>query len=244
MQKSSIADNQQGNALSYLCGVFVGDGCFLAKKDIFHVKSIDEDFIDHIIHQFKILKKDVGYNKTLQNQHKNAFGTKPIWHLDIRCVSEIENFNQITHQKREIPIIAYKFSKSFIEGILDSDGWFTINVCKGVVRASCGMAKCNDIYFDIIKMLHRMGIKTHKMRTRKLKSGKLLKEIRFNVHSFLDSGLMFHLKRKQDRVERYREILGIARPSTTIMHGQNEKWVEQEFEYSEKPDCHGIVCSA
>ena len=39
MQKTEIADNQQGNT-AYLIGVFLGDGCYLKKKDIERYRAI------------------------------------------------------------------------------------------------------------------------------------------------------------------------------------------------------------
>lgn len=203
MQKPQAAADPQGQALAYLVGVYFGDGCVPTGRTQMVVKSIDVDLIDHIVKTYLVWKPDGKFNIHAEQQHEKAFGKKELTRVTIDGGDELK---QITNARTELPGIVHKYPKDFIEALLDSDGFASLVVDKSTIRFQVGIAKTNDIYHDVYKLITRSGIKCQKMQVRILPSGKILKRIRFNPASFLESCLQFHARRKQERVEKFRQM--------------------------------------
>ena len=218
MQKTDIAVNQQGSVLSYLIGVLMGDGCTYMKKNghgskyrtVFHLKTIDSDFADEVEKGLRQIKPEIKISRTIQKQHPNAHGKKPL-HYVTTSDDFAQYLREITHNKTLIPTEAYEYPKKFIEGFLDSDGFVSINVDNktGTIRLQVGVGKSGGYFHSIKKMLEDEGIKTGKMQIHRTNHGKVIHRIKFNPQSFLESGLRFHIARKQNRLDAYRKAVDI-----------------------------------
>ena len=201
MQKSDGAGNQQGQALAYLLGVYFGDGCVPEGRKCFVVKSIDRDLIEYIREQYNVAFP--GMECSINTEANQGYGAKLLHRF---YGSSGMDFVNLTHKRQELPILAFSYPRPFIEGMLDSDGFAGLQATGSTIRFQVGMSKTTDIYHDVYKLICSLGIKCQKLQTQTLTSGKILKRIRFNPQSFLDSGLRFHTARKQDRVDAYRAM--------------------------------------
>jgi hypothetical protein len=205
MQKSNGADYQQGQALAYLFGVYFGDGYIPEGSHGFSVRAIDRDFVEYVRDQY-LIWNPTAYTSINDDAQRGGFpGSKNMLYRFYGGNGEL--LRRDSHKRTEIPAVAHAHPKSFIEGLLDSDGFVSVMQDGSTIRFQVGIAKTNDIYHDVYTMIAQQGIKCQKMQTRKLPSGKILKRIRFNPESFLDSGLRFHIDRKQSRVDKYRAML-------------------------------------
>ncbi len=212
MQKFDIAANQHGNALSYLIGVLMGDGCTYEKKGkiVFHLKAIDGDFIDEVEKRMKQYKPEMKIARSIQKQHPSAYGKKPLFYLT--TYDEIALYlREITHNKTVVPSSALEYPKDFLEGFLDSDGFVSVNHTPktGTIRLQIGIAKSGDYLHTIKRLFEEMGIKSGKTQTTRTSHGKIVYRVRFNPQSFLESGLRFHIFRKQNRLDLYRKAVDI-----------------------------------
>lgn len=212
MQKSDIADNQQGKALSYVYGVLFSDGWVDSRRSCFHCRSIDSDILDKL--EKEIARCGIPYDKIARYAHAqnpDAYGSK-----DIELLSVTGDFGRIlrsvSHRTTVIPSVVYESednTRAFLTGLIDGDGWFSIYESKGVIRFEVGIAKTSEMMYEVPALLKTVGINHQKIATRKLKSGKVLKRLRFTPQSFLASGLCFSAKRKQRRVDMMRQIYAL-----------------------------------
>lgn len=205
-QQIEIAANQQGSALSYLIGVMMGDGCVICRKGRmkFHLKTIDGDFADFVERKFQEAFPGAKINRSIQAQHRNAYGKKPLHYLDVNGEAA-QMLAELTHHKTIVPAIVYEHRRPFLEGFLDSDGWVNVNhdTKTGTIRLQIGVAKGGGYLHSIKKLFEEEGVKTQKIQVVRTKSGKAIHRIRFNPQSFLNSGLRFHIQRKQNRLDAY-----------------------------------------
>lgn len=209
-QKIEIAANQQGNALSYLIGVLMGDGCIYEREGrmTFHLKTIDRDFADFTGEKIQECFPGTKINRSIQSQHENAFGKKPLHYLNAN-ETVAGTLSELTHHKTIIPACAHENRRAFLEGFLDSDGWVNINHDPkiGTIRLQVGVAKGGGYLHSIKKLFEEEGVKTQKMQMIRTKSGKVIHRIRLNPQSFIDSGLRFHIARKQARIDAYKKAV-------------------------------------
>lgn len=221
MQKTNVADNQQGNALSYLIGILFTDGWVDARRKSFNCRSIDSEILDEVERQIRVSELDFNAVRRYEHaQHEDAYGSKDIGLLVVTGGAGAY-LESITHAKTVIPAVVYQTvenQKAFVSGLLDGDGWCNIDLSTpGTMRFQVGIAKTSEMMFEIPKILQSLGIKHGKLETRKLKSGKVLKRLRLNPDSFLASGLAFTARRKQRRVDAVRQAKALLQAASGRM---------------------------
>ena len=211
MQKSEDADNQQGQALSYVVGVYFGDGCVDTawrnqdgtERKRFRLRAIDQDFVERTA-----LSIQQAFNVECRRGMDNSkrFGKKPL-HLITAMSGVGEYLESITDRRRFIPNLIYQTkenTRQFIIGLLDSEGWVSFQFQElGRFYIEVGIGMTSEHMGEFIRMLNNAGVITHKVKTKKYPSGKVMKLTKFNVDSFLRSGIRFNCSRKQNRIDSY-----------------------------------------
>lgn len=205
------ADNQQGQALSYIYGVYFGDGCVVYRSagengipnKCFTVQVIDKDFRDYVVQQGNIAFPDALINTYEGERDRKGI----IYHVRIERVGHM--LETVTGKRTIIPNLVHasrENTMAFVEGLLDSEGWVTDTTYLKKNEVSCviGFAVTSELAHEFKRMLETLGVKVGKMHTKKMPSGKVAKQMHFNTASFLASGLQFHCWRKQRKIEGHR----------------------------------------
>lgn len=206
-----IADNQHGQALSYVVGVYFGDGCVTHRKfnsdgsenRCFTLSVIDRDFRDYTLEQCRLAFPD---NKAYPyDTHREGKGM--IYMLRVERIGHY--LESITGKRTIVPNFVYasKANKiAFLEGLLDSEGWVTDTTYlkQNVVVCVIGFAITSELAHEFKTMLESLGVKVGKIHSKAIKSGRVAKQMHFNTTSFLASGINFHCWRKQRKVEGHR----------------------------------------
>lgn len=205
------ADNQQEQALCYIYGVYFGDGSVVYRSagengipnKCFTVQVIDRDFRDYVVEQGKIAFPDALVN-TYEGDRP---GKGIVYHVRIERVGHM--IETVTGKRTIIPNLVYSTranTMAFIEGLLDSEGWVTDTTYlkKNELACSIGFCITSELAHEFKRMIETLGIKVGKMHTKKIKSGKIAKQMHFSTASFLESGLQFHSWRKQRKIEGHR----------------------------------------
>lgn len=205
-----IADNQQGQALSYVVGVYFGDGCVTHRKmnadgtenRCFSLSVIDRDFRDYTAQQAALAFPDT----TIYPFDTYREGKGHIYMLRVERIGHY--LERITGKRSLIPNFVHEEAnvRPFLEGLLDSEGWVTDTTYlrKDQVVCVVGFAITSELAYEFKVMLEGIGVKVGKVGTKKLPSGRIAKQMHFNTASFLDSGLSFHCWRKQRKIEGHR----------------------------------------
>lgn len=138
----------------------------------------------------------------------------------VRChaaalVDECEN---LTKHKTVIPEEVWSYGanakKAFVMGLMDSEGWINCALSSLKINdLTLGFGCCDPWFFDFVKLVNDLGIKTSKIYTRpaKLKKngemGRKIHIIRLDILDYIDAGLDFAIKRKSDRLAFCSKIL-------------------------------------
>lgn len=212
MQKSDSADNSQGQALSYVLGVYFGDGCVDVawrnkdgtERKRFRLRAIDEDFVAFTSEQ---LKRAFNVEPTHGVDNSKRFGKKTLHSVTVSQDGIGEYIQSICGKRTIIPNIVYSSEenkRAFIEGFLDSEGWVVIIAQElGRFYLQIGVGATTEMIYEIAKLMTELGIKVGKIKTKRYPSGKILKSTLFNIESFLASGLRFNASRKQRKIDGY-----------------------------------------
>lgn len=223
MEKSEVAVNQQGQALSYVIGVYFGDGCVTHRRTnvdgtinrCFILQVIDKDFRDYTAEQCKACFPE----STIYVGDHPREGKGMIYHLRVGLVGDF--IERIAGKRTIIPNFAYASDankRAFLGGLLDSEGWVTDTTYlrKNEIACVIGFAIVSELAWEFKNMLESLGVKVGKVHTKTLPSGKVAKQMHFNTASFLESGLEFRCWRKQRKIEGHRwarKVLEEARKS-------------------------------
>jgi len=189
---------------SYLIGSLLGDGCLYVGKNSyqFSITSEDYDFCEkcQIIVNNLFCKK--GRIKTVLR------GNKISYYQLVICSKDIVYFlKEITKDKTIIPYFIYKndnFKKSFVQGIMDSDGWITkVNASDGYIRYRVGFKNISNWTNKFKDILEALDIKTGKMRkVSNIRSPKKAFSFTINTFDYCDK-IDFRINRKRKISKEY-----------------------------------------
>lgn len=211
MEKPSFAVNQQGYSLAYLIGVYFGDGCITRRKlnkngtenRCFVLQVIDQDFRDYFSNQAK-----AAFPKSVIYSHDyNRSGKGMVYSSRIGLVGKW--LEDITGKRSLIPNLVYQSDETkaaFVEGLMDSEGWVTdtSHLKNGYLYLQIGFSSTGEFVPEMQKILGELGIRSGKIHTRKIKSGRVAKTLHLNSGDWLAGNLVFHCWRKQRKVEAHR----------------------------------------
>ena len=194
---------------AYLLGVFLGDGCItsLGRKIVFKLNTIDEDFAFATKNAFDIFNaKSKIYTYSVKKS------SKPNHQLICECDEIIERLNNDTQRKLILPVSKndeLDIRKQVIIGLMDSEGFVAGNKSNPTNRKYyMGYKSCDPWVDDLISIMQSVGLKLGKRQTEKPRLPHYKAPTRFHIkmQSWIDSGLKFNIKRKQDRVDEWASI--------------------------------------
>lgn len=194
-----------GKTWAYLLGVYLGDGCVYNHQGYlaFRLNSIDKDFVEaaqSAIHELSDRKTQ------LHGPYMDKRFPKAAAHWELRSgdVRLCEALREETKDKKEIPSWLFAASRderlAFIAGVMDSEGFCSVNVEK---RVGLLGIKTTDIWFDdFLRLTQSVGIVHGKIgieEPRKPHYG-VPRRVSFSLVSWVNSGAYFTIGRKQRKV--------------------------------------------
>lgn len=196
-----------GKSYAYLLGVYLGDGCVTtqgrrSKKMAFKLNTIDEDFALATKAALKVL----GYESKIY-KHEVEKSSKPnhsLWCGDQELCAMLR---LDTSSKAHLPTLgSAEETKALIVGLMDSEGFVAEKTENKTGRAYYMGYKSCDVWVPrFIRMLQSVGLRIGKRQTEKPVKPHYKAPTRFHIkmQSWVDSGMRFNIKRKQDRVDRW-----------------------------------------
>lgn len=193
-----------GEDFSYLIGSLLGDGCLYVGKNTyqFSITSEDYDFCEkcQIIVNNIFSKK--GRIKTVKKNDQISY------YQLVVCSKDIVYFlKEITDNKTKIPHSVYKnkkFTKSFVQGLMDSDGWISkVNASDGYIRYRVGFKNISEWTKEFKEMFDILDVKTGKMRkVSNIRSSKKAFDFTINTSDYCKN-IGFRINRKDKISKEY-----------------------------------------
>jgi len=184
------------NDLSYLIGAYLGDGCTYSSKGSyqFSITSEDKDLCDICNNICLSLFSKSGRIRKVNNYCQLVICSKKI----------VEFLIDLTKNKTIIPEVVYKNKEnmiSFIQGIMDTDGWICkVNPSDGYIRYRVGFKNTAVWTKDVYDILKQLDIKIGKLiKVKNRRYEKITQDtfnIAINTKDYCDK-IGFRLERKQ-----------------------------------------------
>lgn len=220
--------------LSYLIGVYLGDGCvYFDEKHwnySFQLNVIDKDFAERTADCLEEYfgKKPALFLCESRGSWKKR-GTSPLWTTCVYGKEKCQWLRDITHDKMVIPRIIFEATdeqqKAFIAGIMDSEGYVGKHYDKKLDRIHWLMGICSaDTWLeDFMQMLSKHGVKYGKRYKEKQTKPWHKPKYRYKINtmSFIKSGCYFTIRRKKDRLVEYIKMLSPQRLHVELLNGDD-----------------------
>lgn len=220
------------NSFAYLMGVYLGDGEInkRTKFEIFRLNTKDKDFAETTKQAIKVCRGDEYYFKgstrfkgklrkiTLKEYivtMRAAYKKQPPNYFTVYASSSnlFKKMAYMTKDKTKFPKEIFNWSKEerkfFIIGQMDSEGMVSKrNKTKSIITPtgrSVHMGyKITDKYIfnNFLKLLDMANIKYGKVGTHPTKN-KIAYRITIKLQSWIKSGYILSIKRKQDLIDRF-----------------------------------------
>lgn len=192
---------EAGKSYAYLLGVYLGDGCVTRYNNgiAFRLNTIDEDFALAVKEAIGSLS-DVPVRIWKEEVKKSS---KPNYALCCADEQLAEQLVASTNGKLELPDVG-EFSKDLIIGLMDSEGFVAKNTNNHTNRGFyMGFKSCDVWVPDFIRLVQSVGLRIGKVQTERPYKPHYKAPTRFHIkiQSWVDSGMRFNIKRKQDRVD-------------------------------------------
>jgi intein-encoded DNA endonuclease-like protein len=196
-----------GKSYAYLLGVYLGDGCVTTSDGrlAFRLNTIDQDFAEAVK---TALEELTDYSVSL-SCHAVKKSSKPNWSLSCRDPALCERLQAHTGSKASLPDVFNwdrPLQKAFVVGLMDSEGYVAEKTEHKTGRAYyMGFKSCDVWVPDFVRLLQSMGVKLGKVSVCPPYREHYKTPTRFHIkmQSWVDSGMRFNIKRKQDRVDRW-----------------------------------------
>lgn len=201
---TSVFKNVYTNDFAYLIGSLLGDGCLYVGKNSyqFSITAADYDFCQKCQDISNNIFGKKGNIKTVKRDNKISY-----YQLVI-CSKKIVYFlKEMTKDKTIIPDFIYKndnFKKSFVQGIMDSDGWISkVNASDGYIRYRVGFKNISHWTTEFKDILTSLNVKTGKM-TKVSNNRSFKKAYCFTINTFdYCSKVNFRINRKKKISKEY-----------------------------------------
>jgi hypothetical protein len=204
--KAMTIGQSAGKSYAYLLGVYLGDGCVTLYngKPAFRLNTIDEDFAVAV----KNAIGDLTETKVSIWKHDVSKSSKPNYSLCCCDEDLCKNLVIDTNNKTRFPFFTVLESeKAFIVGLMDSEGFVAEKTKNKTGRAYyMGFKSCDVWVPDFVKLAKNLGLKIGKVSKCPPYKAHYKEPTRFHIkmQSWVDSGMRFNIKRKQDRVDRWK----------------------------------------
>lgn len=227
MNLETISSENLNKEMSYLLGVYLTDGSISSFSDKwgtyfnFSLKSIDRDFVENTLNSIRMINPNCKANvyeqaprdRHWENQNRVS-KTQKQYCINTGFTKYKDFFINQTGDKHHIPYIIWNTStqikKWFIAGIMDGDGWISKTSRKlhpGQYQYRIGIGGVEEGWiWEFEKFLQQLGVKTLNPEI-DVRPPRNKPMVRFGmkVESFVENGLFFTIKRKQDRVKAFIE---------------------------------------
>jgi len=194
-----------GKSYAYLLGVYLGDGCVTLYngKPAFKLNTIDEDFALATKKALEALT-DVPVKIWKHSVKKSS---KPNYSLCCADSGVCNALTVMTMDKGIIPsFICDESYRELVIGLMDSEGFVAKKTgCNTGRSYYMGFKSCDIWVPELISIMQSIGLRIGKIQTEKPRQRHYKAPTRFHIkmQSWVDSGLKFNIKRKQDRVDRW-----------------------------------------
>lgn len=207
-----------GKDYAYLLGVYLGDGTISQRTDNcyrFSLEVIDIDFIDKTREAIKTLTGNEYpsirvRNRGMMKEDIYAFDSHDMVYKDMKDSTQDKKFipQFIFDSERDVKV-------AFLEGLMDSEGWIVERKNKaGIKQYQMGFSCTSSWTYDVWQLFRSIGVNCCEPYILHQKGKRDCICFTINLASWIQSGIMFSIKRKQDRVDRYASKMRIS-PSTT-----------------------------
>ncbi len=219
MNIESISSENLNKELAYLLGVYLTDGSISNMESYtFSLKTIDIDFARRTLEAYKALNPSClahVYEQLPRSRYwpdGRISQTQKQYCINVGFAKFGEFFKQQTGNKHHIPLILWNanlgIKKWFIAGVMDGDGWISKTSRKlypNHFQYRIGIGGVSEGWiWEFEKLLQQLGVKTLKSEIDiKPPRGKPIVRFGMKVESFVEHGLFFTIKRKQDRLLQY-----------------------------------------
>ena len=207
-----------GKDYAYLLGVYLGDGTISLRTDNcyrFSLEVIDMDFIDRTRESIKSV---TGKNFTNVKCRSRGMMMEDIYSFAVHDMM-FKDMKESTEDKKFIPQFVFEADRevkiAFLEGLMDSEGWIVERKNKaGIKQYQMGFSCTSSWTYDVWQLFRSIGVSCCEPYILHQKNKKDCICFTINLASWVQSGILFSIKRKQDRVDRYADKMRIS-PSTT-----------------------------
>jgi len=208
-------DMNKLEALAYHYGVFLGDG-FIERYSknsscmYIGLKSVDLDLLEHWRDTMSIIADKV-YKIRKETEKKGNCNTR--WRCRVGKGSIVQDTIKETSKKTKAPTFILEgndeIKKQFIQGLMDAEAWITFSLKPlGFSSMILAFAVTEAWIFDFHKLFKTLNIKTTRVIKKHGKNGKKdLFYFHIDILDYVNSGLGFNIKRKQDRLDYCTNIL-------------------------------------
>lgn len=194
---------------AYILGLYFGDAYIKQigpNKYEFKLQAIDKDFVEYTASVLsRILGKEVKVHEVARRTSSGSvvYSTNACNEYFKRCVDD-------TNEGKFIPDYVFKWNNdlrmTFLSAIMDSDGYISMRTNGSNWNFACGYAVTFPWVLSIKSLFESVNIHTKKLTVTSPKPprkpfyrfGVLLKDM-------VETGFKFHIKRKQDKLDVYKE---------------------------------------
>lgn len=190
---------------AYHCGVMLGDG-FYAKKNPIYImlKAIDKDFVET---WRDVIKRMYGKEYAIGTMKPEGEKRSLLYFCKVYGKEKVEEIKQLTIDRTIIPNFVHdgndEVLKSFIQGLMDSEGYITISL-SAIKQCHIGLYFANTSRWtkDLWHLFKKLNIEISDLKIRKMKDGrKDLYWFKINFLDYLKVGLSFNIERKKARLK-------------------------------------------
>lgn len=199
---------EAGKSFAYVLGVFLGDGC--VTWDAFRLNTIDEDFAAAV----RLALGELTHRAVNVCCYPVKKSSKPNYGLTCKDADLGAILLRDTQSKRVIPSYVWEWpielQKQFIIGLMDSEG-FVAKLKRPPGKLQTGRAyymgfKSCDLWVrDLALLMERVGLRLGKIAVCPPNKPGYKTPVRFHIkmQSWVNSGMRFNIKRKQERVDEW-----------------------------------------
>lgn len=196
--------------IAYLLGIYLTDG-YVTKESI-RLRVVDLDIAERFASiGFTIFAKHPKIYK-FKNKSKNGYNNQDFYEVNIFGKKLCSWITELTDTKAKIPDFAYSMNidwkKEFIAGIIDGDGWCSVQQQSyGPHQKLCwtgwiGFTGQQQSYISQMgDFLDTTGVDYAVSAKQVGTRNTVMLEYRFKNKSFVENGLYFRCKRKQDNLD-------------------------------------------
>jgi hypothetical protein len=199
-----------GKSYAYLLGAYLGDGCVTLQHGapVFKLNTIDADFAAAVKAAIQdVYGPDVEIKIWKHSVSKSSKPNHSLWCGYFRLCAAC--FNE-TRDKGYLPESLEKWDadqkKAFIVGLMDSEGFVAEKTTGKTGRGYyMGFKSCDSWVPELTQLMQSVGLKIGRVSACPPYREHYKTPTRFHIkmQSWVDSGMRFNIKRKQDRVDRW-----------------------------------------